>query len=284
MGRAIQRVKESLRALPDKGMGYGILRHLDSESGFNQHVSCSPQILFNYLGRFEHSTTQTHEWSLAENGLTSSGDSPNRTRLYALEINAMINHDGVFVFGVSYSTLLHSQKVMTQFVKRFESMLEHITAQSLTHPLRICHTPSDFTSIPLDKEFKPRLDQQQLDTVLNLYSDVEDIIPLTTLQQGLAFESSALESAARDPYHVQIILTLNGHIDQDAMWRAWTKLTARHSILRLAMVPAGIASGFGIIRRTTGLGMESVTLRSTPASKRLKFSRNMRASFLAVSS
>jgi amino acid adenylation domain-containing protein/non-ribosomal peptide synthase protein (TIGR01720 family) len=268
MGRAIQRVKESLHALPDKGMGYGILRHLDAESSLNQAAACPPQVLFNYLGRFEQSKIQAGQWSLAENGLTSSGDSADRPRLYALEINAMINHEGAFVFGVSYSTLLHSEKIMTQFAKRFETMLELITAQSLTNPLRICHTPSDFTSIPLDKAFKPRLDQQQLDTLLNLYPDVEDIIPLTALQQGLAYESSALEPAARDPYHVQIILTLHGKIHPEAMWRAWTTLTARHSILRLAMVPAAVAPGFGVIRRTTGLGMESVTLTGSPSERK----------------
>lgn len=153
MGRAIQRIKESLRALPDKGVGYGILRHHDVDSGLGQSMPSVPQILFNYLGRFENSTIKPGEWSFAENGLTSSGDSPDRPRLHALEINAMINHDGVFVFSVTYSTRWHSEKVIVQFVKRFETMLEQITVQSLKNPLRICKTPSDFTNIPLDEDF-----------------------------------------------------------------------------------------------------------------------------------
>lgn len=269
MGRAIQRIKESLRALPDKGVGYGILRHHDAASGLGQSMPSVPQILFNYLGRFENSTIKPGEWSFAENGLTSSGDSPDRPRLHALEINAMINHDGVFVFSVTYSTRWHSEKVIVQFVKRFETMLEQITVQSLKNPLRICKTPSDFTNIPLDEDFfMPRLNQQHIDTLLNLYPDLEDIIALTPLQQGLAYESSVLEPAINDPYHVQIVLTLQGKVDQEAMWRAWTKLTARHSILRLAMAPSAIAPGFGIVRSTSGLGSESVTFTGSSSERK----------------
>ncbi|ONI77949.1 hypothetical protein ALI144C_31620 [Actinosynnema sp. ALI-1.44] len=45
-GAAIKRVKESLRAAPDRGIGYGML--LELHKGLRVH----PQITFNYLGRY----------------------------------------------------------------------------------------------------------------------------------------------------------------------------------------------------------------------------------------
>jgi non-ribosomal peptide synthase protein (TIGR01720 family) len=50
-GRALVRVKERLRALPDNGIGFGILRYLDP-AGSRLKDQPSPQIGFNYLGRF----------------------------------------------------------------------------------------------------------------------------------------------------------------------------------------------------------------------------------------
>jgi non-ribosomal peptide synthase protein (TIGR01720 family) len=48
---AVKRVKEQLRAVPDKGLGYGLLRYLDPP-GAAELTGPDPQIGFNYLGRF----------------------------------------------------------------------------------------------------------------------------------------------------------------------------------------------------------------------------------------
>jgi non-ribosomal peptide synthase protein (TIGR01720 family) len=211
MGLAIQRVKESLRTLPDKGMGYGILRQLDSTSQLSQDKSCQPQILFNYLGRFESSKNQHDQWRLTQNGLTTSGDSPERLRLHLIEINAMIDQEGAFIFNVAYCKLIHNEQAINKLVSAFESMLKRMTQDSLMRALKVCHTPTDYPLIPVEKTFfQPCIDQKQLDTLFNLYPDLEDIVPLTPLQQGLAYESIALDSEANDPYHVQIVLTLTG--------------------------------------------------------------------------
>ncbi|GAA2973387.1 non-ribosomal peptide synthetase [Actinokineospora diospyrosa] len=55
-GRAVKQVKECLRATPGSGIGFGLLRHLNPELGSRQ------QVLFNYLGRFDTSSS-TGPWS-----------------------------------------------------------------------------------------------------------------------------------------------------------------------------------------------------------------------------
>ena len=51
-GRALKRIKEQLRAVPDNGLGYGMLRYLDRDSVATLAQYAPPQIAFNYLGRF----------------------------------------------------------------------------------------------------------------------------------------------------------------------------------------------------------------------------------------
>ena len=47
-----QAIKEQLRALPDHGLGYGLLRYLNPQTAAQLEGFASPQIGFNYLGRF----------------------------------------------------------------------------------------------------------------------------------------------------------------------------------------------------------------------------------------
>ncbi|MFF1798759.1 condensation domain-containing protein, partial [Kitasatospora sp. NPDC058263] len=61
-GRALALVKEQLRALPNAGAGYGLLRHLDPVSGPALADADQPQLLFNYLGRF---TADGAHWTVA---------------------------------------------------------------------------------------------------------------------------------------------------------------------------------------------------------------------------
>ena len=47
----VKAVKEQLRAVPDKGIGYGLLRYLNPETAAALAGCRAPQIGFNYLGR-----------------------------------------------------------------------------------------------------------------------------------------------------------------------------------------------------------------------------------------
>ena len=52
LGRALKSIKEQLRALPNNGLGYGLLRYLNRETAPQLAGHAAPQIGFNYLGRF----------------------------------------------------------------------------------------------------------------------------------------------------------------------------------------------------------------------------------------
>ncbi|GAA2515988.1 hypothetical protein GCM10010423_04260 [Streptomyces levis] len=50
-GTALKRVKEELRSLPDGGLGYGLLRHLNAETAPVLGARPAPRAAFHYLGR-----------------------------------------------------------------------------------------------------------------------------------------------------------------------------------------------------------------------------------------
>ena len=52
LGRALKIIKQQLHAVADKGLGYGLLRYLNAETALQLAGLPSPEIGFNYLGRF----------------------------------------------------------------------------------------------------------------------------------------------------------------------------------------------------------------------------------------
>ena len=58
LGEAFKGIKEQLRQVPDGGLGYGLLRYLNPETAPALSELASPQIGFNYLGRFGGSSSR----------------------------------------------------------------------------------------------------------------------------------------------------------------------------------------------------------------------------------
>ncbi|ARP74327.1 non-ribosomal peptide synthetase [Streptomyces pluripotens] len=85
----LKQVKEQMRAFPDNGVGYGILRHLRGEPG----LAVAPQIGFNYLGRYVGGD-DTGDWQTVD-GPTPAPRSPEMPMTHAVEITAVTeNHEG----------------------------------------------------------------------------------------------------------------------------------------------------------------------------------------------
>ncbi|WP_309094585.1 non-ribosomal peptide synthetase [Streptomyces sp.] len=88
-GTALKRIKEQLRAVPDHGIGYGLLRHLNPATAPGLAERPHPQVLFNYLGRFT-AASGAEPWELApEAPVLGVPPDPGRPAAFGLEINAV---------------------------------------------------------------------------------------------------------------------------------------------------------------------------------------------------
>ncbi|KOV27865.1 hypothetical protein ADK60_19310, partial [Streptomyces sp. XY431] len=91
-GRAVKRVKEQLRSIPGNGLGYGMLRYLNPRTAEALAALPTPQIAFNYLGRFaadeDRDWTIRHDSAVAGGG-PAAGRGPGMPAAHGLEVNAV---------------------------------------------------------------------------------------------------------------------------------------------------------------------------------------------------
>lgn len=97
-------------------------------------------------------------------------------------------------------------------------------------------------------------------------TNIEDVYPLSPLQQGMLFHTLYTPEAA--VYFDQIIWSLQGKLDIDAYHRAWQQLVERHSILRAAFVWEDLDEPLQVIRRRANLTWEQQDWRGLPPSTR----------------
>ena len=74
------------------------------------------------------------------------------------------------------------------------------------------------------------------------YPAIEDILPLTPLQEGLLFHA-LYDAGAPDVYTVQLDLELVGALDASALRRRWQAVVARHASLRACFWQDGHGDG-----------------------------------------
>jgi non-ribosomal peptide synthase protein (TIGR01720 family) len=89
LGRALIRVKGQLRAMRDNGLGYGLLRYLNNQTGPLLSALHQPQIRFNYLGRLTMPSNGSTGWGVAHDGPLVNGGDPSMKLTHSLVLDAM---------------------------------------------------------------------------------------------------------------------------------------------------------------------------------------------------
>ncbi|MDI5913371.1 amino acid adenylation domain-containing protein [Streptomyces sp. 12257] len=93
-GAVAKRVKENLRSVPDKGMGHGLVRHLNPATAPAFDDLAAPHVAFNYLGRFTAADgDRAADWTPVTGVDAVAGDPPHLPLAHPLELNAR-THDG----------------------------------------------------------------------------------------------------------------------------------------------------------------------------------------------
>ncbi|MFD5068837.1 condensation domain-containing protein, partial [Streptomyces sp. NPDC058369] len=88
VGRAVKRVKEQLRTVPDHGVGHGMLRHLNPATG-PRLAAPAPQIGFNYLGRYAApGRAAAGDWEVLLDAGGPRSQDPGMAVHHVLDINA----------------------------------------------------------------------------------------------------------------------------------------------------------------------------------------------------
>jgi amino acid adenylation domain-containing protein/non-ribosomal peptide synthase protein (TIGR01720 family) len=149
-GTALKIVKEELRSIPNRGIGYGVLRYLSHEQQITKTLNSIPkaEVLFNYLGQFDQTFSQSSSFKFAQesSGLTLS---QRGQRSHLLEINALITNSKLRV-DWAYSKNIHRQTTVKFIADKFKEVLCELIAHCLS-PEAGGYTPSDFPDVMLDE-------------------------------------------------------------------------------------------------------------------------------------
>ncbi|MEV7656743.1 amino acid adenylation domain-containing protein, partial [Streptomyces anulatus] len=207
LAAALKAVKEDLARVPSNGVSYGALRYLSDDVP----AVPAPQVLFNYLGRFDAGTSG--DWQLSSTtGQLGEKRDPSMRLPRALEFNAIAEPDtnGAYelVTTISWPQDLFTEEDITALGDHFRSALTSLAALESGG-----HTPSDFPLVALSQADVDALDGPAL----------HDILPLTPLQEGLYFHS-VYDDDATGAYVEQQLLTLDGDVDADRLAAAATRL------------------------------------------------------------
>ncbi|MCY1015549.1 non-ribosomal peptide synthase/polyketide synthase [Pyxidicoccus sp. MSG2] len=204
-GDTVSAVHHALTSIPDKGLGFGLLRYLRQSTEDTVAMSLaalpSPEVSFNYLGQLD---------SLADAsalfGLTWESPGPDHGaqghRRHVLDVNGHVM-DGRLVLRWTYSDNLHERSTIDRLA---HGCLDTLRALIQTRPAQV----------------PPEL-------------QIEDTYPLSPLQRRMLRHTRLAPGTGA--YGTQLTWEFHQGLDVPAFRRAWEAMVRRHAILRTSFPP-----------------------------------------------
>ncbi|MBA4602106.1 non-ribosomal peptide synthetase [Thermoactinomyces mirandus] len=254
LSRVIPAIKEILRHIPNKGIGYGILRYLTApEQKQDLSFDLEPEISFNYLGQFE-------EEGLGSNEIpTGDWFSPLTPEPHALAFNSMVT-GGRLKIRVGYNTRMFKRQtvesVARSFIKHLAECIEHCLEKENT-----TYTPSDFNTKDLSMA-----ELEHIYSVLPA-DRIQDIYSLSSLQKGILFH--AIQT--RIQYFEQFYIDLDGAVDFAAFKQSLEKLVQKHDVLRTVFMFQNLAQPVQVVLKKVEVPILYEDLSSLSETKQQAF-------------
>ena len=254
----IKSVKEQLRQLPGKGLGYGVLKYINRDSSFQK--TWEPwDIIFNYLGQLDNVVGDS-KW------LSGAGESqgPVRNNEQVVSEKMSINSSvrgGELIVNWSYSSKHYHEETIKKltgtYLSNLEKLIAHCIEQHRTNGT--VFTPSDcglgsvvsYTEMDsfLDKPFNNKTQRETVDTLYRL----------SGLQQGILFHS--LYETGFGTYVHQFGCDLIG-TDLNIFKQSWNSVIRAHSILRSAFYHDVFSVPVQCVYKEVELPVEFMDLRN----------------------
>ncbi|MCP5049073.1 MAG: hypothetical protein GY940_18025, partial [bacterium] len=229
LGHTIKTVKETLRRIPHKGIGYGILKYLTARhhkvaGEKNMSPRLQPRIRFNYLGQFDEDL-QGRPFTVA-NQWAGPAVSPEGRREFQLDISGMIARQQL-VLTATFSPAQYKGDTIDRLLENYNAALGRVidfcASRQESQP-----TPADFTYTGLSI--------RQVERLTSRYP-VQDLYTLSPMQEGMLFHW--LYEKDSPAYFQQISYHFRGTLDINAVKESFNRLLARYDILRTVFIHEG---------------------------------------------
>ncbi|MCP4150135.1 MAG: AMP-binding protein, partial [bacterium] len=224
--RRIIEVKETLRRVPAKGVGYGILKHLTHpEQKEDMAFNLKPQMVFNYLGQFDEDVNR-EEFGLAKEPVENP-HSPNIKRNYLLDVTGIIT-GGRLEISISYNTLIHKTETIEALLNQYKKELSEI--------ITFCTGREERKLTPFDMTYK-NISIDQLRQLQERYA-IEDIYTLSSMQQGMLFHWQYDKTSSA--YFTQNPYRMHAQLEIEIAKKSLDELCKRYDVLRTVFIYEGV--------------------------------------------
>lgn len=227
IGEHISSVKERLRQVPQKGLGYGLLRYLHPDNEVRESLSGQHwDLVFNYLGQSDNVIDKEE---LIQGAAESAGE--NISAAYMLrnkiEVNSIIK-GGVLVLYWNYAASQFEEANIAALASAYINQLQELIRHCIGVDQRV-YTPSDYG-------LASAVSVQELNNFLKTAGQehLSDIYPLSPLQKGMLFHY--LYNRKGRSFMEQLRLDFPEGLDIPAFKASWQHIINKHSILRTGFV------------------------------------------------
>ncbi|MGS0894217.1 amino acid adenylation domain-containing protein [Burkholderia stagnalis] len=226
-------VKDALRAVPHKGLGFGVLaRHGDAPTRAALAAVPRPRVTFNYLGQFDAPRDATLVPRFGGTGVERDPQGPLGNTL-AIHAYLDTDRDGARTLKLHwvYGAPQFERATIDALAERFAAALRELVDACA---LRVAQrgggaTPGDFPLARAAGLTQAAIERASLD-----WRTIDDVYPLSPMQQGILFH--ALFAPGHASYVNQLVATATG-LDAARLADAFAASVARHDILRTSVMP-----------------------------------------------
>jgi amino acid adenylation domain-containing protein/non-ribosomal peptide synthase protein (TIGR01720 family) len=217
----LQAVKERIRSVPDRGIGWGICRHLSAEGEVLANQTST--ILFNYLGQFQGKEGGSF-FSEAPEGAGQMTD-PDAMPIYPLVVSAKVV-EGRLSVSMRFDRRCFEPTSAERLCEGYQRQLVRLIDRCLEQPVsRLTPADTDFPQMGIDE-----LNELQRECESKYGSGLEALYPLTPMQEGLLFH--CLAEPESQAYIYQVRYGVEGNLQPHILHDSVQHLVARHPALR----------------------------------------------------
>jgi non-ribosomal peptide synthase protein (TIGR01720 family) len=147
----LRSVKEQLRGIPNRGLGYGLLKYAANDADVANRLGALPQaeVRFNYLGQMDRVFLDSSMFAMARHQ-TGPAQTLKADRSYLLNVIAMVTA-GELKLQWTYSQNIHQPETIEHLAEQHLRELRMLIQQSRAGAETV-YSPSDFPSANLTKE------------------------------------------------------------------------------------------------------------------------------------
>ena len=260
---AVLTVKETLSSIPDKGIGYGVLRHLATGPATGLAALDHPQIAFNYLGQFRGAgvggVNSELPWQSAPEtaglGLNAADEMP-APAVVDITARAVVSDSGVELHAdFAYVESVIDEAAVRALADRWTAALAALAEYATSPQAVVTHSPSDFPLVDVSTD--------DIATWERDHGELLGVHPLTPAQRGVLFHSALNASGGVDLYTAQHVRDVAGAVQPDRLHAAWRAVLTKYPQLAMAVRTAHDGTPVAVIPVAVDEPLTVIDLRAS---------------------